>query len=156
MAAFTTSFLFNTEALEAAEYYVALFPNSSIDSVSYYPEGAPLPSTTALSVEFTLNGVSYTAINAGQSFPFSEALSIRANCASQEEVDVYWDRLLDGGIEGQCGWLKDRFGVSWQVVPMQMGEYLGHPDPAKRQRAMAAMMQMKKLDLRVFAEAIAD
>jgi len=148
------SFLFNTESREAAEFYVSVFPNSMVTSVSHYGEAGPMPSGMVLAVDFVLDGQDYTAINSGASFEFNESLSFRVNCASQEEVDHYWDHLSTGGEEGQCGWLKDRFGVSWQIVPTEMGRYLGDPDPERAQRAMKAMLGMRKLDLTLFQAAV--
>jgi len=156
MPAITPNFLFATQALEAAEFYVGIFPNSSIGSVSYYGEGSPMPDGTALAVDFTLDGTDFTAINSGQDFAFNESVSFRVVCHGQEEVDHYWNALTAEGSEGQCGWLKDKFGVSWQVSPVEMQNYLGHPDPEKAQRAMAAMLGMTKLDLALFEAAVAD
>ena len=150
----TPNFLFESQAFEAAEFYTGIFPNSKIGSVSYYGEGAPLPAGTALVVDFSLDGVEFTAINGGQHFAFSESVSFRVVCHGQEEVDHYWNALSNGGSEGRCGWLKDKFGVSWQVTPVEMGLYLGHADPQKAQKAMAAMLQMSKIDLAVFESAL--
>lgn len=154
MPAITPNFLFESQAFEAAEFYTGIFPNSKIGSVSYYGEGAPLPAGTALVVDFSLDGVEFTAINGGQHFAFSESVSFRVVCHGQEEVDHYWNALSNGGSEGRCGWLKDKFGVSWQVTPVEMGLYLGHADPQKAQKAMAAMLQMSKIDLAVFESAL--
>lgn len=150
----TPSFLFNTEALEAAELYISVFPNSRILHVNHYGDAGPLRAGLVLSVEFELDGQDYSAINSGATFAFNESLSFRVNCASQDEVDHYWERLSDGGKEGNCGWLTDRFGVSWQIVPMEMGRYLGDPDPVRAQRAMKAMLTMSKLDLALFDAAV--
>jgi len=144
------NFLFNTQALAAAEYYVGLFPNSSITSVSHYGEGAPMIAGTPLSVEFVLDGVPFQAINCGQDVPSSNVVSFRVVCHGQAEVDHYWDALTAGGQPGQCGWLTDQFGVAWQVTPEEMGHYLGHADPTKAQAAMTAMLGMTKIDLAVF------
>lgn len=153
MPAITPNFLFADCALEAAEFYVSIFPNSHVASVNYYGESAPMPAGTVLAVDFVLDGVSYTAINGGQDMLFSEAISFRVVCHGQAEVDHYWNALTAGGREGQCGWLTDRFGVSWQVSPVEMMNYLGNTDPQIAQRAMAAMLQMSKLDLDAFAAA---
>jgi predicted 3-demethylubiquinone-9 3-methyltransferase (glyoxalase superfamily) len=154
MPQITPNFLFNSEALDAAEFYTKIFPNSTINSLSHYGEAGPLPAGTVLTVDFVLDGQDYTAINCGESFAFNASLSFRVICHGQEEVDHYWYALSDGGSEGQCGWLEDRFGVSWQVTPVEMGMYLGNPDPAKAGRAMKAMLQMKKIDLAQFQDAV--
>ena len=138
---------FDTEAEEAARFYVSIFPSSEIRDITYYGEAGPGEPGTVLTVDFTLDGQEHTAINGGPHFTFSEAISLLVSCADQEEVDRYWSALGDGGEEGQCGWLKDRYGLSWQVVPVGMGEVLGDPDPERGQRAMRAMFGMKKLDL---------
>jgi predicted 3-demethylubiquinone-9 3-methyltransferase (glyoxalase superfamily) len=147
MPRITPNLWFDTESEEAAEFYVSVFPNSEVRNVSYYNEAGPRPAGTVLTVEFVLDGQDFTAINGGPQFPFTEAISLLINCADQDEVDYYWAKLSEGGEEGQCGWLKDRYGVSWQVVPRGMEEMLGDPDPARAQRAMQAMLGMKKLDL---------
>jgi len=156
MSPITTSFLFESESLEAAQWYVSIFPNSEIRNVGYYNEAGPMPAGTVLAVEFVLDGQEYTAVNFGSEVTFTEAISLRVQCADQDEVDHYWERLSDGGEESQCGWLKDRFGISWQVVPTQLGQFLGDPDPLKAQRAMTAMLKMRKLDLALLREAVAD
>lgn len=153
MPSITPNLWFDTEGLEAAEFYVSIFPNSKIANVSYYNDAGPREAGTVLTVDFVLDGQDYTAINGGPQFPFTEAVSLLINCADQEEVDYYWDRLTDGGEEVQCGWLKDRYGLSWQVVPPGMAEILGHPDPEKARNAMSAMLAMKKLDLQALREA---
>jgi len=150
----TPNLLFESEALEAAQFYVGVFPNSKIGTVSYYGDNAPLPAGTVLVVDFSLDGNDFTAINSGQHFEFNESVSFRVVCHGQDEADHYWDLLSAGGSEGQCGWLKDKFGVSWQVSPVEMEKYLGHPDPVKAQKAMAAMLTMSKLDLAIFESAI--
>jgi len=138
---------FDTQAEQAAEFYTKVFPNSRILGVSRYPEGAPGPAGEVMTVEFELDGQRFTGINGGPQFPFTEAVSFLINCRTQEEVDSYWEQLTDGGEPVQCGWLKDRFGLSWQVVPEGMEEVLGDPDPERAQRAMQAMLGMTKLDL---------
>jgi predicted 3-demethylubiquinone-9 3-methyltransferase (glyoxalase superfamily) len=143
----TPSFLFATESLVAAEYYVSIFPNSKIANVSYYSEAGPMPPGTVLAVEFQLDGQDYTAVNSGAAFEFNESISFRINCDDQDDVDYYWRRLGEGGEESQCGWLSDRFGVHWQIVPIEMIRFLSDPDPERAQRAMSAMLQMRKLDL---------
>lgn len=139
---------FNGEAEEAANFYLPLFPDAAVTAVSRYGSGAPFPAGTALMVQFTLAGQRFQALNAGPQFRFSEAVSFSISCKDAAEVDHYWGKLTaDGGQEGRCGWLKDRFGVSWQVVPDGLGSVLSDPDPAKAGRAMKAMMGMGKLDL---------
>jgi predicted 3-demethylubiquinone-9 3-methyltransferase (glyoxalase superfamily) len=122
--------------------------------VSYYGEGAPLPAGTVLVVDFSLDGEDFTDIKGGEHFEFSESVSFRVVCHGQEEVDHYWNALSNGGSEGRCGWLKDKFVVSWHVPPVEMGSYLGHADPQKAQKAMAAMLQMSKIDLAAFEAAL--
>lgn len=147
MPTITPNLWFDTEALEAAEHYVSIFPNSRITDVSHYGEAGPREAGMVLTVAFELDGQPFTAINGGPEFPFTEAISLAIGCAEQQEVDHYWTRLTDGGEEGQCGWLKDRFGVSWQVVPAALQELLTDPDAGRSERAMKAMLGMKKLDV---------
>ena len=147
MPRITPNLWFDTEGREAAEFYVSVFPNSEITNVTYYGEAGPGPAGTVLTVDFLLDGQEYTAINGGPQFNFDEAISLLINCADQDEVDDYWAKLTEGGEEVQCGWLKDKFGLSWQVVPAGMNEVLNDPDPERSQRAMRAMLAMKKLDL---------
>ncbi len=147
MPQITPNLWFDTAGLEAAEFYVSIFPNSRITNVTHYGEAGPREAGTVMTVDFELDGQPYTAINGGPEFTFDEAVSLLVNCDTQEEVDYYWDKLSEGGQEVQCGWLKDRFGFSWQVFPTAAGEVLGDPDPARAQRAMTAMFGMKKIDL---------
>lgn len=142
----TPNLWFDTEAEEAAGFYTSVFPNSRIVNVARYTEAGPRPAGMVLTVEFELDGQRLIAINGGPEFKFDEAVSLQINCDSQEEVDYYWDRLTDGGEEGPCGWLKDRFGLSWQVVPDGMAELFADPDPQRAARAMQAMLGMRKLD----------
>ena len=143
-----TPFLwFDDQAEEAASFYVSLFKNSKVLSVSRYGEGAPKPPGTAMTVSFELDGQALMALNGGPEFKFTEAISLFVNCESQAEVDKLWGKLTEGGEEGPCGWLKDRYGLSWQIVPTALGEMLGDPDPKKAQNVMQAMLQMKKLDI---------
>ncbi|CAL9351166.1 VOC family protein [Streptomyces sp. enrichment culture] len=145
---FTTCLWFDGEAEEAARFYVSLFKNSSLGPVALYPEGGHRPAGTVLTVEFTANGQKFVALNGGPEFTFNEAISFQITCADQEEVDHYWARLTEGGgTEGPCGWLTDRFGVSWQVVPGRLQEMFRDPDPARAARANQAMMSMGKLDI---------
>ena len=146
---------FDTEAEQAAEFYVSVFPDSRIVSTARYPEGAPGPTGTVMTVEFEINGQRFVGINGGPQFPFTEAVSFQITCETQEEVDRYWEVLTEGGEESMCGWLKDRYGLSWQVVPAGMDEVFGDPDPARAQRAMQAMLGMRKLDLAALQAAAA-
>jgi predicted 3-demethylubiquinone-9 3-methyltransferase (glyoxalase superfamily) len=143
----TPNLWFDTEAEEAAAYYVSIFKNSQITNVARYSDAGPGPAGTVMTVEFELDGQRFIGINGGPQFTFSEAVSFMISCADQAEVDYYWDRLCDGGEESQCGWLKDRFGVSWQVVPNGMEEVFANPDPARAERAMKAMLSMRKIDI---------
>ena len=143
-----TPFLwFDTEAAEAAEFYCSIFPNSKITSVSHYTEAGPRPPGSVMTVSFVLDGNEYVALNGGPEYKFTEAISLMINCADQAEVDYYWDKLTAGGEEVACGWLKDRYGLAWQVVPEGMMEVLNNDDPERTSRAMQAMFTMKKLDL---------
>jgi len=144
---------FDTEAEQAAEFYVSVFPDSRIVSRALYPEGAPGPAGTVMTVEFELDGQRFVGINGGPQFPFTEAVSFQITCETQEEVDRFWDALTEGGEESMCGWLKDRYGLSWQVVPVGMEEVFADPDPSRAQRAMQAMMGMRKLDLAALQDA---
>jgi len=137
---------FEDEALEAAEFYVSIFPNSKILNVAHFTEAGPRPAGTVMSVEFELNGNRIVGINGGPEYTFSEATSLQVRCDDQEEIDHYWERLTDGGEEGPCGWLKDRFGFSWQVTPADIDSIFSGPDPERARRAMEAMFGMKKLD----------
>lgn len=138
---------FNGAAEEAARFYTALFPGGAITKVSRYGNGAPFPAGTALVVEFTLFGRRFQALNGGPQYSFTPAISLSVSCADAAEVDRCWEALTEGGEPGRCGWLKDRFGVSWQVVPDGLGALLGDPDAGRARRAMQAMMGMRKLDL---------
>jgi predicted 3-demethylubiquinone-9 3-methyltransferase (glyoxalase superfamily) len=156
MQRITPSLWFDTEAEEAADFYVSVFKNSQVLNVSRYGEAGPRPAGTVMTVDFELDGQQFIALNGGPEFPFTEAVSLQVNCETQEEVDRYWSVLSEGGEEGPCGWLKDRYGLSWQIIPVALAELLNDPDAAKAQRAMAAMLQMKKIDvaaLRAAAEA---
>jgi predicted 3-demethylubiquinone-9 3-methyltransferase (glyoxalase superfamily) len=147
MPRITPNLWFDTEAKEAAEFYVSVFPNSKIRNVSHYDEAGPREAGMVLTVDFVLDGQEFTAINGGPEFTFDEAVSFLVDCADQSEVDYYWDTLSSGGEEGQCGWLKDRYGLSWQIVPAALLELLEDPDKARSARAMKAMLGMKKLDV---------
>jgi predicted 3-demethylubiquinone-9 3-methyltransferase (glyoxalase superfamily) len=143
----TPNLWFDTEAEEAAAFYCSIFPNSRIVSVAHYNDAGPRPAGTVMTVEFELDGERVIGINGGPKFPFSEAVSLMVTCADQAEIDHYWERLTDGGEEGPCGWCKDRYGLSWQVVPDGWDELFGEADPTRAERAMRAMFGMKKLDL---------
>jgi predicted 3-demethylubiquinone-9 3-methyltransferase (glyoxalase superfamily) len=139
---------FDTEAEQAAEFYCSVFPNSRILSSSRYPDAVPDKAGTVMVVEFELDGHRFTGINGGPEFKFDEAVSFQINCRDQDEVDYYWEKLTaDGGRESMCGWLADKFGLSWQVVPEGMEELFADPDPERANRAMQAMFQMRKLDV---------
>ena len=144
---------FDTEAEEAAAFYTSLFDNSRIVNVSRYPEGSPGPTGSVMTVEFELDGERFVGINGGPQFAFTEAVSFQITCEDQDEVDFYWRKLTEGGEEGQCGWLKDRYGLSWQVVPTGMDEIFSDPDPERAQRAMQAMLSMRKLDVEALRRA---
>lgn len=131
---------FDTQAEDAMNFYVSVFPDSKITSMSKMPDGKMFTGS------FNIKGQEFMVLNAGPMFKFNESISFFVSCEDQAEVDLYWDKLVaDGGEESQCGWLKDKFGLSWQIIPKQLNECLGNPDPAKAQKAMAAMMQMKKI-----------
>jgi predicted 3-demethylubiquinone-9 3-methyltransferase (glyoxalase superfamily) len=143
-----TPFLwFDDNAEEAMNYYISIFKNSKVVSLSRYGEGSPRPAGTVMVATFELDGQELMALNGGPEYKFTEAISLFVTCETQEEVDWYWNQLSSGGEEGPCGWLKDKFGLSWQIVPKALGELLGDPDPAKAQRVMRAMLQMKKIDI---------
>jgi predicted 3-demethylubiquinone-9 3-methyltransferase (glyoxalase superfamily) len=138
---------FDTEAEEAASFYLSVFDNSRIVNVTRYTEAGPREAGMVMTVEFELNGNRFVAINGGPQFKFDEAISFQITCETQEEVDYYWERLSEGGEEGPCGWLKDKYGLSWQVVPTGMEELFSDPDPERAKRAMEAMLKMGKLDI---------
>jgi predicted 3-demethylubiquinone-9 3-methyltransferase (glyoxalase superfamily) len=138
---------FDTEAQQAAEFYASVFPNSRITDVSHYGEGMPKPAGTVMTVSFELDGQEFAGLNGGPEFSFNESISFQIECADQDEVDHYWSRLSDGGKEGPCGWLTDRYGVSWQVVPKRLYELFQDPDQGRANRAVQAMLQMQKIDV---------
>ena len=138
---------FDTQAEEAAKFYVSLFDNSRIVSIARYGEAGPGAPGTVMTVEFELEGLSFIALNGGPQFHFTEAVSFSVDCESQEEVDKFWDALSDGGEPGPCGWLKDKFGLSWQINPRILGQLLSDPDRAKAKRVMEAMLTMKKIEI---------
>jgi predicted 3-demethylubiquinone-9 3-methyltransferase (glyoxalase superfamily) len=147
MPTITPNLWFDSEAEEAASYYISVFKNSRIVNRTHYTEGAPREAGTVMTVEFELDGQPFVGINGGPEFKFDEAVSFQITCETQDDVDYYWDTLTDGGEEGPCGWLKDRFGLSWQVVPTGVEELFSDPDPTRAERAMKAMLGMKKLDI---------
>lgn len=147
MPRITPNLWFDTQAEEAANFYVSIFENSEILHVARYGEAGPGPEGTVVTVEFNLDGQPVMAINGGPEFTFSEAVSFAIDCATQDEVDYYWEKLTEGGSPGPCGWLKDRYGFSWQVVPSMLGDLMRNGDPEKVNRMTKAMYQMSKLDI---------
>ena len=147
MQKFTPCLWFDTQGEAAAEFYTSLFPNSRITEVTRYGSAGPRPEGTVMTVEFELDGQSFTALNGGPNFTFNEAISIQVDCADQAEVDRYWDALSAGGEPGPCGWIKDRYGLSWQIVPEALPRLLRESDPERGQRVIAAMLGMRKLDV---------
>jgi predicted 3-demethylubiquinone-9 3-methyltransferase (glyoxalase superfamily) len=144
---------FDTQAEEAADFYTSVFDDSQIVNVTHYTEAGPRPAGTVMTVEFELNGQRFVGINGGLQFTFDEAVSFQIVCEDQGEVDYFWEKLSEGGEESQCGWLKDRYGLSWQVVPTGMEELFADPDPERARRAMQAMLGMSKLDIGVLRRA---
>ena len=143
-----TPFLwFDGNAEEAMNFYTSIFRNAKVGSISRYGEAGPGPAGSVLTASFELEGLQFTALNGGPHFKFNEAISFHVACESQAEVDYFWDRLGAGGQIQQCGWLKDKFGVSWQIVPTALPRLLGDPDRTRANRVMQAMLQMKKLDI---------
>ncbi len=147
---------FDTEAEDAAAFYTSVFKNSRVVNVTHYTEAGPRPAGMVMTVEFELDGNRFVGINGGPQFNFDEAVSFQIDCETQEEVDYFWERLSDGGEEGQCGWLKDRFGLSWQVVPTGMEELFADPDPERSRSAMQAMLGMSKIDMAALHSAADD
>ena len=148
MQKITTFLWFDDQAEEAINFYTSIFPDSRIVSATRYPEGAPGPAGKLMTATFELHGQQFIALNGGPEFKFTEAISLYVACETQEEVDRLWERLLaDGGEEQMCGWLKDKFGLSWQIIPNALGELMNDPDPVKAQNVMQAMLQMKKIDV---------
>ena len=151
---FTVCLWFDGQAEEAAEYYTSIFPSSGIGKVGHYTEAGPGEPGSVLAVEFTANGQKFVAINGGPEFTFDEAISFQIYCEDQDEVDHYWETLTaDGGEESVCGWLKDKYGLSWQVIPKGLLELIGDDDPAKAARATEAMLSMRKLDIAAIEQA---
>ena len=151
-----TPFLwFDDKAEEAANFYVSLFKNSKIDTVSRYGDAGPGPKGAVMTVAFQLNGQKFTALNGGPLFKFTEAISLFVNCESQQEVDELWEKLSAGGQKSRCGWLKDKYGLSWQIIPSALGKLMSDPDREKAGRVMKAMLQMDKIDIAALEEAAA-
>jgi predicted 3-demethylubiquinone-9 3-methyltransferase (glyoxalase superfamily) len=144
---------FNDNGEEAAKFYISVFKNSKIGKISRYGEGAPLPKGTALVVNFQLAGQKFMALNGGPHFKFTEAISFVVNCETQKEIDYYWEKLSKGGAKVECGWLKDKYGLSWQIVPNILGELISGKNPEKSSRMMQALWKMKKLDIKKLKEA---
>jgi predicted 3-demethylubiquinone-9 3-methyltransferase (glyoxalase superfamily) len=138
---------FDTQGEDAARLYTSIFPNSKLGEITRYGSANPGQEGSVMTVRFELDGVEFLALNGGPQYTFSEAVSFQVLCDDQEEVDRYWEALSDGGEKGPCGWLKDRFGLSWQIVPKILPELLAGPDPEKAQRVMATMMKMGKLEI---------
>jgi predicted 3-demethylubiquinone-9 3-methyltransferase (glyoxalase superfamily) len=147
MQKIVTCLWFDTNAEEAANFYTSVFKHASLGAISRYGEGSQLPEGTALTVMFTLEGQEFMALNGGPAYAFSPAVSVFVNCESQAEVDELWDKLCEGGAPNQCGWLTDKYGLSWQIVPTALGEMMQDADPARAQRVMQALLKMTKLDI---------
>jgi predicted 3-demethylubiquinone-9 3-methyltransferase (glyoxalase superfamily) len=152
---FTTCLWFDGQAEKAANYYSSIFENSKLGRVGRYTEAGPGPAGSVLAVEFELNGQKFVGLNGGPQFTFNEAISFQIYCADQDEVDYYWNKLSEDGEEGVCGWLKDRYGVSWQVIPARLIEMLGDADPERAKRTTEAMFAMTKLDIAKLEKAYA-
>jgi predicted 3-demethylubiquinone-9 3-methyltransferase (glyoxalase superfamily) len=149
-----TPFLwFDGNAEEAVNFYVSIFKNSKIVKIARYGEAGPGPKGSVMTVVFELDGQEFIALNGGPHFKFNEAISFSVDCKTQQEVDEYWEKLSAGGEEGPCGWLKDKYGLSWQVNPRILGELLSDPDPQKSKRVMEAMLRMKKIDIEALQQA---
>jgi predicted 3-demethylubiquinone-9 3-methyltransferase (glyoxalase superfamily) len=146
---------FDTDGEDAANFYTSIFPNSRIRHIERYGSAGPRPEGTVMTVSFELDGHKFVALNGGPDFTFNEAVSFQVSCKTQEEVDAFWTKLTDSGEEGPCGWLKDRYGVSWQIIPTVLPELLSDPDQEKSQRVMRAMLEMKKLEIDALERAAA-
>ncbi|HZS09059.1 MAG TPA: VOC family protein [Blastocatellia bacterium] len=149
-----TPFLwFDNQAGEAANYYVSIFKNSKVGTITRYGEGGPGPAGSVMTVEFQLDGQTFIALNGGPQFKFTEAVSFLVSCETQQEIDEFWEKLSAGGEEGPCGWLKDRYGLSWQVTHTGWAEMLNDPDPRRSKRVMDAVLKMKKIDIKTLQQA---
>lgn len=153
MQKITPFIMFNDQADAAVNFYVSIFRNSKILSSSRYGEGGPGPKGSIMSANFVLDGQEFMAFNGGPHFTFADGISLFVSCETQAEVDELWDKLSAGGEKGKCGWLKDQFGVSWQIIPTALGQLLGEPDPAKSSRALQAMLRMSKIDVAALRQA---
>lgn len=147
MQKITPCLWFDDQAEEAARFYTSIFKDSKILSMAHYGEGSPRPAGMVMTVTFQLNGQEFIALNGGPEFKFSEAVSLSVDCETQAEVDLYWEKLTEGGEPGPCGWLKDKYGLSWQIVPKSLPKLLNDPDPARARRVMEAMLKMGKIDI---------
>jgi predicted 3-demethylubiquinone-9 3-methyltransferase (glyoxalase superfamily) len=147
MPRITTFLAYDDQAEEAAKFYVSVFKNSRIGSVTRYGEAGPRPKGSVMTVVFELDGQKFVALNGGSHFKFTDGISLSVDCRTQEEVDTYWEKLSEGGEPGPCGWLKDRFGLYWQINPTILSEMLSDPDPKKSKRVMEAMLKMKKISI---------
>ncbi len=156
MHAITPCLWFDTEGEEAAELYASVFPNSRIVGVARYGAAGPRPEGTVMTVSFELDGQKFVALNGGPEFTFSEAISFQVSCKTQGEVDAFWSKLSEGGEEGPCGWLKDKYGVSWQIIPTVLPELLSGSDSQKSQRVMQAMLKMTKIEIDALERAAAE
>lgn len=156
MPTITPSLWFDNNLEEAAEFYLSVFPNSSIESIERYTEAGPGTPGDVVAGTFVLDGTRFIGINGGPAFSFTEAVSFTIDCKDQDEVDYYWNRLVDGGEESQCGWLKDRFGLSWQIVPDRLTELTSDPDPARATAATKAMLGMRKIIIAELEDAVAN
>jgi predicted 3-demethylubiquinone-9 3-methyltransferase (glyoxalase superfamily) len=156
MQKITPCLWFDTEGEEAARFYTSVFPNSRIVDVAHYGSAGPRPEGMVMTVSFELDGQAFVALNGGPDFTFNEAISLQVDCETQEEVDAFWTKLSDGGEEGPCGWLKDRYGVSWQIVPTRLTELIADPDREKSQRVMQAMLSMRKIEIDALERAAAE
>lgn len=156
MPSITPSLWFDGDLEDAAEFYTSVFPNSSIEGFNRYTDAGPGTPGEVVSGTFWLDGQRFIGINGGPQFTFSEAVSFEVRCADQDEVDYYWDRLLDGGVESECGWLKDRFGLSWQIVPERLFQLIGDGDPARAAAATRAMLGMRKIVIADLEAAVRD
>jgi predicted 3-demethylubiquinone-9 3-methyltransferase (glyoxalase superfamily) len=151
-----TPFLwFDTEGEDAANFYISVFPNSKIVHVARYGAAGPRPEGMAMTVSFELDGKKFVALNGGPEFKFNQSVSFLVNCKNQDEVDAYWSKLSDGGEEGPCGWLKDKYGLSWQIIPTALTDLLSDPDREKANRVMQAMLSMKKIEIDALERAAA-
>ena len=149
-----TPFLwFDGRAEEAAKFYTSLFKNSKLGTLRRFGPGGPAPAGSVMSVEFQIEGRAYVAFNGGPQFPFTPAISLFVDCSTQEEVDALWEKLLEGGRKNRCGWLQDKFGLSWQIIPSELIKLLSDPDPEKSGRVMKAMLQMEKIDVKALQRA---